>query len=67
MAYVHTLKPTFFLVIPQSAYRTMKRNNEQRQRKQLLNLLREVYLLKDQSHFTLKKFCDAIEKVDKEP
>jgi CRP-like cAMP-binding protein len=32
-----------------------------------MNLLREVTLTKDQSHVVLKRFCDAIEKMEKDP
>jgi hypothetical protein len=33
LAYVHTLKPTYFLVIDQVAYRQMRRNHEMRLQK----------------------------------
>jgi SHS2 domain-containing protein len=42
----------------------MKRHNEHRQQKILFAMLREIYLLKDQSHFVIKKFSEVVQQQD---
>jgi CRP-like cAMP-binding protein len=66
IAYVHTLKPTFFLVIEQTYFRQMKRHHEKREEKAMIDLLREIHMLKDQSHFIIKKFTEIVERQEKE-
>ena len=66
MAYVHTLKPTFFLVIDQMAFRQMVRHYEHMMQKRTFLLFKESPLLKDQSHFALKRLAEIIERMEKE-